>query len=237
MQNQLKPGHLYFLSKALLILKVACDSFSQLLSFKLCIALAVGFMSPIGFAVDELDLLEAFGIEVFQTDPEKQAQAKEEKIQKRNAKLPPYILPETLEADLALDAVDLETPKEPTWSPVEYETSLTGFDSSECCLRAIRSSRYQVETQCRAKGHQVWEIKSVEVEYTGGEVIKKHRLCNVYHNTYNQVDAATELQDTTSNLASDGSTPDSVDHFLCRARSQAKCFNPTGDNEIFRTNQ
>lgn len=182
-------------------------------------------------AIEELDLLEEFGIEVFQTDPARQVKEDAKEERERKEALPPYILPETLDADAALDAVDLESPKEPIWTPIEHETSLTAVDSKECCLRAIRSTRYEVETQCREKGHQVWQIESIPVQGAEADVVKTHRLCSVYYNEQTKQ----QLQDALEQQTEKGDTAEDIvpDYYKCSARSQAKCFDPTGENAIF----
>ncbi len=121
--------------------------------------------------------LEDFGIEVFETDPKRQAEHEAEKIQERNDALPPYISPETLDADAELDSINIDAPLEPSWEPVENEVTLTGFDSKECCLRAIRTTRYEVEAQCLSSGREIWNIESVPVQEAKEEPIKTHKLC------------------------------------------------------------
>ncbi|MEC8009773.1 MAG: hypothetical protein VX185_03295 [Pseudomonadota bacterium] len=208
------------------------------LTFHLCLAMPLMsfvFTPNIVSAADgtvEIDLLEEFGLEVFETDPKKQAEFEAQKEKERNDALPAHISPETLDADAQLDAIDLEAPKAPIWDPVEKEASLTGYDSKECCLRAIRTTRYEVEAQCLSSGREIWHIESIPVKEATSESIKTHKLCEIYHND----NAKQQIEDTLASEEDQGVDNMEPELFECRARSVAKCFDPTlEENALFRS--
>ena len=207
--------------------------FTRIPTFFIGVTLVISlFLSLSAFANsdtlnDAAALNDLFGLEVFVTDPARQEELKAEQEKKRFENLPKHIHPDTLQEDEMLDMVDLEKPVEPAYETLESEVSLTSVDSNECCLRAIRSSRYEVEAECRNKGFEIWGIISVPITFKEIEPIRHHRLCAVYHN-----DAAIKAAEE---AAKEGKEPPPPDYYLCRARSQVKCFNPTGENAIFAT--
>lgn len=197
------------------------------LSLTLLFLAGLSFSCSVG-AMEELDLLEEFGIEVFQTDPSRQAELEEQKRLEAEAALPEHIYPETLAADEALENINLETPTEPSWEPVEAEITLTSYDSKECCLRAIRSTRYEAEMKCRDANKHIWQIASSPVDDAGEESIKQHKLCHVYHNN---IDAKALAAAQAQNQNEGNAGP--PDYFRCKARSVARCFDATAENASF----
>jgi len=185
---------------------------------------------------DNADLLEQFGIEIFEIDSERQAEVQNQRRLEEEAKLPSHIDPDTLRADITLDQIDLERPATPTWQAIEAEQTLTGADSRECCLKALRATRYQVEQTCESRDHEIWQIESIAV--TSQQIpLQTHRLCAVYHNEVlikkNKSAPLALVKTAEQTLENDLESAEEPDFYQCTARSQAKCFDPTGVNAQF----
>jgi len=171
------------------------------------------------------NVLEDFGLEVFEIDPSKAKERAIEARAKRQASLPDYMSIETFDADAALEAIDLNRPENPVWTAVESEVQLENFDSSQCCLQAMRSTRYDAEQRCLKQGHQVWLIESVKVQEQTKTPDFNLALCQVFAEHTPHI----RNQNTSLSLQP---KPNSVT-YSCAARSLAQCFDPTGVNQIF----
>lgn len=189
----------------------------------------------LGAQANNQELLEDFGFEVYEVDPEQDAARRLEQQKKFEQSLPAFIDPETLAIDQRLDTTKIETPAAPEWTAVEREAETTANDPLHCCLQVLRATRYEAETACISQGNKVWEIVSVPLVDNPEQGVQSFKQCQVFYSDLPDISfeaVFNVIQDANGEVTTvTPATQPSV--FRCRARSQVKCFTPTTDNAQF----
>jgi|GEM_PF-1389815 len=202
--------------------------------YSICISLSVfiGLINHSQAQDTAKELKDIFGLEIYATDPARQKEAQEKKRQAFYDTLPPYILPETLEADADFERVLLGDNIFPQWQPVETEVEVTGTSPKRCCLQAQRDSRYLAENKCYTQDLQLWQIVSIPLQNTPETISQNtpqnikttHKNCQVSVNpNLAQSFAINQPQATMASIITKENQPQDQ-LYSCRVRSQAQCY-------------
>ncbi len=119
---------------------------------------------------------------------------------------------------LLFNIIRNEEPEDPKWDAEHAEFTLTDIDRYDCCMRARRSTAWEAEAKCKAKGKIAMGYGPVALSPTPppNETIG---LCHVYPKADDNASGSTASVPTQRR---GGTTL-----YACTVRSLAKCIDPS----------